>query len=79
MPADKAFMASELEKLALLVHSNKKTSLTSDDLKAISFNEIESQVWDLTDAISKKDKKNALRLVNKLFKEMKIFLLSFQH
>lgn len=75
MPADKASMTNELDKLVLLLHGQKKTDLSLNDLDAISSSEIEYQVWDLTDAMTKRDKKLALRLVNKLFKRNEDFPL----
>lgn len=75
MPSDKVSMANELDKLLMLLHGNKKTSLELEDLEAISFNEIENQVWDLTDAMTRRDKKEALKLVNKLFKRNEDFPL----
>ena len=75
MPQDKVSMANELEKLILLLHSSRETTLTLEDLEAISFSELENQVWDLTDAITRRDKKEALRLVNKIFKRNEDFPL----
>lgn len=68
LPADKNAITNELEKLIMLARSDGDNEIKDKHLEAVTTNQIESQVWDLTDAISKRDKKVALKLVNRLYK-----------
>jgi len=72
---DKYKIDNEITKLASLAKSFVRNEVLSEDLRVINFNEIESQIWDLTEVISKKDRKQALILVNKLFKRNEDFPL----
>jgi len=75
LPFEKFAIKNELAKVIELVRAQKKTEITSKDLEIININEIESKVWDLTEAIAKKDKRKALALLNKIFKRNEDFPL----
>lgn len=55
---------SEIEKLIL--YSESSTNITIDDIQAIVVPKVESQIWDLTDAISKRAKEKAISYINYL-------------
>jgi DNA polymerase-3 subunit delta len=75
LPLDKYAILNELHKIIELVRSQKRKEVMASDLEMIVINEIESQIWDLTEAISKKDKKKSLQLLNKIFKRNEDFPL----
>lgn len=62
-------LQSELSKLQLYLASEKRDKVERTDLVVLSKNEEENNIWQLLDAISSKDRRQVLELVNKLFVE----------
>jgi len=69
LPPDKFAITNELEKIALSARSRSETSVKLEDLDVVAFTDNQDDIWDLADAISKKDKNKSLIILNKLFRK----------
>jgi DNA polymerase-3 subunit delta len=72
-PTNKYSLESEISKLIMLTKAKGENTISEEYLNVVTHDEIESQVWDLTEAISKRNQKLALELTNKLVKRNEDF------
>jgi DNA polymerase-3 subunit delta len=75
LPFDKFAIKNELEKIYILLSSNKKKVIELEDLNIVANYTVEHEIWDLTEAISKKDKVKSMELLNLILKKAEDFPL----
>ena len=72
---DEMLLHEESEKLILYLKALQKNEITEADLQLVSFYEPDHKIWDLSDAISHKDRSNALLLSEQLLQEQQDSLI----
>lgn len=59
-------LSSEIEKLALYLRSQKRQQLLREDLEILTVYHQESKIWDMTDAIFRRNRPLALKILNSM-------------
>lgn len=65
---DEFMINSELEKLILYVRSRGREKIELEDIDIITLYEPDHKIWDLSDALGRKDKRTAIKLMHELVK-----------
>jgi len=64
--SDQFILRSEVEKLALFLRSQNRQQLVREDLDLVTIYHQENKIWELTDAISRRNRPLALKILNSL-------------
>lgn len=64
--ADQNLLANELDKLVLLVHAENRSDIEEKDLSILTENR-DAVIWDLLDALTRRDKKTALMILEDIY------------